>query len=432
MRASKYIITTYTPGMTVNTNFIKTLKRYCCKNSARLLILTTKTIDSDAILSNEIDTRNIVTIDKSLNDNLLVKVLPVSPTCANPIAGLTSLSHGELSVIVAGNKQVLKHLPSYSGVRLIASTGSCCAREYGDSLAAAKAASEHILGALIVEIENKQVFHLRNIIANKDGEFFDIGCKYTPQGAKYVGIDSLVAGDIHAEESDPKVIDLLCKFGKKHSIRQLFLHDIHSGSGVTHHIAGDVVLQSKINNEMTLENSLDKCVSIVNQMANNYKHVFVVASNHDAHTEDWLREGRFVSDKINLKTGAFLFNKLVNDFLSPLQAWFQHRKAANNVIFLEENMNLMAGKYIVSKHGHAGTNGSRALPKGIRSLTGHTHSAEIKQDGSIVVGHSCDVSKVNYLSGASSWSQSFAIVHEDGFAQLINLVGHKFQNKGEK
>ena len=95
----KYVITTAQYNAGVNKQLLKTIDKYCNIVGAELLILPTigKSIREEPLLAEELQTRNILTRDYNINNNLRIKDFGVRPQQINPLTGLGRFAQGDKS-----------------------------------------------------------------------------------------------------------------------------------------------------------------------------------------------------------------------------------------------------------------------------------------------------------------------------------------------
>ena len=77
------------------------------------------------------------------------------------------------------------------------STGSVTIPSFTDTVAGGKAAEHHSYGFLVVEIEDSQIVHVRNISAHEDGSFTDLIYRVENGEIFKESTDILVWGDSH-------------------------------------------------------------------------------------------------------------------------------------------------------------------------------------------------------------------------------------------
>src|SRR5690606_8114731 len=86
------------------------------------------------------------------------------------------------------------------------------------------AENDHVYGAIIVEIEDKDRFHFRQIQADVTGAFYDLGMCYSAEGVEPVR-PILVMGDLHAGEQDEDVMQCTYEMIQDLNVKDIVVHD---------------------------------------------------------------------------------------------------------------------------------------------------------------------------------------------------------------
>ena len=131
--------------------------------------------------------RYLWNVRRKLNDNLVVLGdVRVQATAQVPLQGFESLTYGE-SGILGHTKVQFKTIPTRAGhlPKILTSTGAVTVKNYTDTGIGKKGEFHHTLGAVVVEVQNDKIFHMRQINAEKStGAFYDIPegvvTKFTP------------------------------------------------------------------------------------------------------------------------------------------------------------------------------------------------------------------------------------------------------------
>jgi len=187
-RYKRFVITTAVNGQYAHKGFIKSLENYCEIHKAKLLILPSN--DPAHNLDNEIEwyfdnpllDKDIIFDDLKLNSNIHISSLRVNAKQINPTTGLGRISQGKGSFVFASPKQSLEFDPVSSTKLPHArmSTGACTIANYSSSKGNSQrtaflADHDHILGAVIVEIRNDEIYHFRQIQADSKGKYIELG-----------------------------------------------------------------------------------------------------------------------------------------------------------------------------------------------------------------------------------------------------------------
>jgi hypothetical protein len=295
---------------------------------------------------------------------------------------------------------------------------------------------DHVHGAIIVEVVDANIFHFRQVQADKQGRFVDLGLMYGPNNTvTTVATEALVLGDWHSGSTDP-----LVRKGTKKMIKQLkpnnvVYHDFFDGISVNHHIEHKLLTKAMMGFQNDLKAELSFCAKDLADMANYTSSVnkkaktVVVKSNHDHFLDKWLDEFKFKEDQLNRIVGLELALAKAKG-LDPLEQGLLKYHPLKNVTFLKSEESLKIAGVEVGQHGHLGVNGAKgsaaSLEKSYTSLViGHSHSPQILR-GCWTVGTS-SLLKLGYNVGPSSWAQTHCIIYANGQKQLVNFINGKWR-----
>jgi hypothetical protein len=441
---NRFFIISAVTGCLVNTKDFKTAKGYCEKNNALLLILVCSdpahksakkggygTLDKR--LQNEV----IVTEDMALNSNFLISTIKMTAKQIDPVTGLNRLVK-KGSLILASPKQrlIMQSTSNTKYPRAIMTSGSITNPDYNSDMymsarTAYLAESDHVMGGIIVEIENDKLFHYRQVQFDGNGNLADWGKLYNGNTVKDYSPEAIVPGDWHCEETDELVSDVIFKVTKDLKIKKVILNDVFTGSSISPHEREDIILRAiKGNlNKLSLEDELKLLANDLNKFTKVANEVIIVKSNHDVFLDRYLRDGMFVKDPQNFKLGLELSSVMCNR-KDPLKYAIENKlKNPNKIRWLkiDEDYKIAGIQFI---HGHLGANGSKGSLANIeksygKSISGHSHSPAILRDA-WVVGTSTRL-RLEYNKGPSNWFNTFCLVYPNGQRQLINILGGKYK-----
>ena len=162
--------------------------------------------------------------------------------------------------------------------------------------------------------------------------------------------------------------------------------------------------------------------------------VVIVDSNHHEHLDRYLEEGRYATDKINLRYSLDIVKAMLDGEQLPVRYMIENQtyfRNKNKVKWLEPDEDFNYYGIEVSQHGARGANGSKGNLAIFRkaykkSMSAHTHQPRIYR-GAVSVGTS-SLLRLSYNKGLSSWVQGVGIIYENGTFQLINIVQDKNGN----
>lgn len=445
----RFVITSVVNGCDIHEGFYQAIKNYCNRNDAALLVIPCADLilgsgknerwSFSPNLKDELFIRSYV----SLNSNLTISPMKMRATHSKPVEGMRRFSHELKSVIYASPKQFLEYVPDkFSDMpNAVMTTGALTVPQYRRSSpfvhdrVACIAEFDHLIGALVVEVENSQIFHFRQIQADSDGSFFDIGYRYHADGSVEKERASLVLGDWHTGSTDPLMLDVVEDIAKNVDLESVVVHDLFDGMSVNHHIKDKTIHKAvrSLENRSNLEDELKACAT---QLDTLYKlseaNIFVVKSNHDEWLSRYLDEARFVNDPENYYVSLDLAKAMI-DGEDPLEYGIKIYGMlikSDNVTFLQRTDTYVFGGVELGNHGDKGTNGSKASLAGIEvalgnSVIGHAHSGAIHRSV-MRVGTSTHI-RLSYNDTPSTWTQTHALVSVRGAKQLINCFGTKWR-----
>jgi hypothetical protein len=456
LKYKTFIVTTAVTGCEVNKHFYKGLKSYCNKNKARLLILPAadpahsvgKTHDLfliDAELRKDTES-TIIYSDVRLNANLAISTIKLSAKQINPLTGLKRIGQKNGSFIYASPKQFLETVATSNNKLplIMLTTGACTNPDYTSDIYMAQrtaylAHNDHVFGALVVEIQDNKIFHVRQIQADGNGNFIDLGIMYNGKEVKKVIPAAFVAGDIHSGQTDMRVLQNWKEASNLTGCKKWILHDIFDGASVNHHERYQTILLAKKakKGQLCLEYDFKAVAKILREIIDSgVEEVIIVKSNHDDFLDRWLETGEYTKDPYNyfealqlaeaklcgkdvIQFGTEHIGKLEQKYLDKLK-WL-HRDEDYKIANIE-----------CGTHGDMGVNGSRANPQTLENsygncVAGHSHTPRILR-GVWIVGTSSFL-RLGYNHGPSSWLNSGCIIYGNGSRQMINSINGKWTTR---
>lgn len=438
----KFIITTAVMGCEKHDGFYKSIKTYCTKNNAQLLILTSADPRASVgwILDKDLANEAVVNKDLKLNSNLFISTIKLSAKQMDPIINLERIGQRKGSFIYASPKQRMKVTPTSNEKmpHVLYTTGAITSPNYDSDhymsqRTAVIAKEDHILGALVVEIENNEIFHIRHIQADKTGSFIDLGIKYSSNETKKEDGAAIIFGDWHSGETDPKVMDAYDKICKDIKPEYGIVHDLFNGMSINHHEKNNILLKAQRaeQDQLCLKNEM-KCVGKDLDIISKWvKKIVVVKSNHDEFLDRYLMEGLYVGDPHNHRFSLELALKIL-DKKDPLKEAVEiaSNKKYNNIKWLKRNDEFKIAGVQLAAHGDCGSNGAKGSIKSAENSYGdciiaHSHTPQILR-GVYCVGTSTHLRLEYNQKGASSWLQSFCLLYKNGSRQIINLIDGKY------
>jgi hypothetical protein len=450
----RFVITTAVSHHAVNKSFLDSLKSYCKINKAKLLILIAAN-DLSGFVDETLINESIVYGDKDiqLNNNLFISTIKILPKQINPTTGLQRYATGNGTMIFASPKQYIEYSPlankEHSLPRALVTTGAVTLpgyeyenRRYDQQRTSTIAKLDHNMGAIVVEIENKKLFHFRPVEMCTNGGFIDLGKFYSPDGdVQPISASAIVYGDIHAGEVDKGALKCFENLNKRVNAKIAVLHDVFSGISINPHEKDNMIsrVQKIVNGKHLLHKELIEYTEQLNYFSKLYDKIYIIRSNHDKFLDRYVTSTRFIEDDYNTHIGSVISavltspeNKNLN--INPLE-WFSKNHETsklnnpNKFVWTVEDKCIDIEGYNVNMHGNNGSNGSKGSLKNLEKTTeklviGHSHTP-MKLRNAIQVG-TCSILNPEYTKGPSSWVHASCVIYPGGTMQLINSIEGKF------
>ncbi len=442
-----YIITTAVADSKPHDGFLKALDTYSKENDAQIVIMpcesVTNSFEKKTAVFDSIfhDPKYLfVSNDIHLNSNICLCSIQVSAKQIRPITGLSRIGNREGSFVFASTKQFLEFIPSgnkrgtnYS----IMTTGACTLPSYYSETFVSKRLSyiaehDHLIGAVIVQIENDRIFHFRQVQASPDGSFIDLGYEYKVDGSVSKVESSIVFGDLHSANIDQNALDKFLRLFSNLDVKRVFLHDSFDGYSISHHVT--TIAERSMRYRDNASNLFDELRTTYNVIKDiDYlllpDEVVIVKSNHDEFLTRYLAQGRYVDDPENHYLSLGIARALFEN-QDVLKRGFEEvgLEVPDSWNFLDRNSSYKIADVECGSHGDLGLNGAKpslvTLEKVYGNcIIGHAHTAAIHR-GVFRVG---TLSKLDmgYNKGPTSWTQTCCIIYENGQRQLINMIENK-------
>lgn len=383
------------------------------------------------------------------------------PTAADPLSGFETYTRSQWGIFPHPRVQ-LKSIPTLfrAPPKIIMTTGSVTLPNYIRKKVGIKAEFHHVIGAVIVEIDEDGDFFCRHLIADKSGAFQDM-TTLVKDGSVSDGhcVEAITWGDIHAFGIDHKVasgcwnidgktfeyleadICMLDDLGPKYQ----FFHDSLDFRVRNHHNVGDPHFRYKMHVDKTdsVEKEVEAVAMFLEATQRDWCTSYVVDSNHDRALLKWLKQGDYKSDPVNavffLEAQAAQYRSIAEkDERFNLLEWAVRRTDASleNVTFLSETDSFLICKHSgggieCALHGDKGANGAKGnvasfAKMGPKANTADKHAAEI-YEGIYQAGHSCKTDQGYNRGGLSSWNHSHIVTYPNGKRTIVTMKGEKYR-----
>ena len=445
----RFFVTTAVSYKEVDENFYNSIKNFCARNEALLLILPCADVASTNTKT-KLTFRNIlkdeyfIHQETKLNDKIFLSNIKISAKQIVPTTGLSRIGQRNGSYIFASPKQSLEFVATSaqkdrSPMALM--TPGCLtvpnyqSERYMSERTSYIAENDHVMGGVIVEIADRKKFHFRQVQANHKGEFVDLSTRYKPNGEIEKNIQAhLYAGDWHSGQTDKHIFKGLSKLFDNLPIYDFITGDFFDGYSISHHTINVPLKRVKrhMESKSSLVNELASGAEDMNWILNNISGSLVmVKGNHDEVLEKYLMNANYIKDDINHYDSLDLAKLYLEGKNVLKEAYRKHTdiQEFDRIIWLERDEEYKIANVECGQHGDKGANGSKASLLSIEKaygncVVGHTHSAAILR-GVFRVG-TYSILDLDYVSGPSSWTQTGCLVYDDGSRQLINFINGDF------
>jgi hypothetical protein len=447
--SQRFIITTAVVEKKVHPEFYSSIKTYCKRNNTELLILPCQDIASrnrafnwnlDGILKDD----NIIYNDLKLNGNLFISSIKLSAKQINPLTGLSRIGQRHGSFVYASPKQSLEFVAESNKKKIpraLMTPGAITIPDYTtDSYMSSRtsyiAENDHVLGAVIVELDSGGIFHFRQIQANPvDGSFIDLHTCYMPNNkVTKVRPEALILGDWHSGSTDPVAKAAFKNLAKVVRPKNLILHDLFDGKSISHHNEGKPLVKAKnvMRNTHSLKSEILGVATDLNELLTWIDDsIIIVKSNHDEHLDRYLVEGRYVNDPQNHYDALKLAVDLLEGNDALKNSVSKNLNDPDRVYWLTRDDEYKIGGVECGAHGDLGSNGAKGSPQSLEKaygncVTGHAHTPCIFR-GVFRMG-TLSLMKLDYTKGPSSWVHTSCLIFENGERQLINVINGKWNS----
>jgi hypothetical protein len=438
----RFVVTTAINGAPVHKAFLNNLKIYCRNRNALLLILPAgnEVTDMDAELAAE-----QWVFDKTyLNSNIYVSAIKVPPRSVNPLTSLGRIGQRNGSTIIASPKQFMEAVAVGDSKmpHIMMSTGAVTKAKYqkGDGSydkTGLIALHDHVLGAIVVEVENDKIYHFTQIQAEKSGTFVERSTHVKDGKIGKLHPSHLVIGDYHVTETDPTAAKAWDEISELCNNPIRVHHDFFSGVSVNHHEEHNQILRAMLmaQNKLSLEQELRACAKVLDEETEKCDLVVIVASNHhDFVSKHYIPRGMYHRDPQNLDFASKLISPMIHG-QDPIRYALETLiglKHPEKVRWLKRDESYKVAEIELGAHGDKGANGSKGSPNTLEKgygncVVGHSHTPKIIR-GFFQVGTSTYL-KLPYTEGTSSWCHTSCLVYPNGARQLINSIGGRWRLK---
>lgn len=449
-KRKRFFITAVGAAAPLHVDGFNTILKYCEKEKAELVLLPmlahVKALQDqpnhyDPLLKPYL---NKFATEFIFNENIKAIELYLNPQQINSLTGLKRVrgrdklsvdpetshllkNHKKSSLIVAHSKQLMETLPTgnNSVPRIIHSTGSITVPNYQKNRVGVIAGEDHLLGGLILEVNDDEFYITQVQINERDGSFVDKYAKrFYPNGdVVQERAEAFVMGDIHPGLHSQVALNVWYEVWDIIRPKKVFVHDWLDGKSISHHLTKKRIQRAMLPTAFkTLEGEMEVAKEVLDQIYNNMPEdadMYLVASNHPDHVTSYIDEGRYMKDS---NENYALGHRMVVETLDGQDPIKNRIDPEGKFIWLERNQDFYVEGTQCASHGDVGANGSRGSIKQNEdvyssSMTAHTHAPGIYHDA-FVVGHT-SIDRHGYNNGPSGWLVCSGSIYRGGHKQLV-------------
>lgn len=369
----------------------------------------------------------------------------ILPTEDNPISGLETYG-GSTSVIFPHTKIEMRSVATTPDmpVKMIYTTGAVTLMNYLQKKLGIKAEHHHRYAFLLVEVDCKGNWWVRQVAARKNGRTIQ-DLNVVVENGKVVSteapVEAVTWGDLHSTIAQPEVVaasqDMLDTLHPKYQ----FLHDIMEGVSVNRHMRKHKAIHEKFTAWLRglhrVDEELRQTKAVLEKYLRPWCKTVVPDANHDRWwLKSWLQEFDYRVDPANtelfLRMQTFMYEELRAGKLAKnvnLIKFAMENEAglpSGAITFLLPDESFVVKEVECGMHGHLGPNGSFGSPAnltkiGKKATTAHTHATGIYH-GLYVAGTSSKLTlNWDYTTGPSSWSHSHVLEYPNGQRSIVTM-----------
>ena len=388
---------------------------------------------------------------RKLNEHIQIDQYHVRPQQIDPIQGLNRFVQRERTQVIASPKQRLKSVAhsTRKHPKFLVTTGAVTNPNYATSEDTSSerrrlgniALRDHVFGGLIVDVVNRDRFHMRHVTSNGKGSFVDLGVSYNGSEVEETDTEALVLGDYHCGRTDPTVLESTYEMIEDLQPKRVVVHDFFDGHACSHHAEKELITQGIHQLEdlghTSLEQELGQCGDELRVLSDMTDEVVVVMSNHHEFLWRYLNEGRFVKDKENarfaFKLASHMAEKDLNDpvehgirLLGDLPA---------NIRFLKRTYDYRVKGYQLGAHGDKGVGlgyGSIVSKENDygQSISGHVHQNQTMRR-THTVGTMLPLDMFYLRGSPHAWTNGHAAIYANGAVQHLMIYKGEYRLRDE-
>lgn len=368
------------------------------------------------------------------------------PTAKRPLRGFESYT-GRASGIFPHPKHEMQSIASHKQdpTKFNWTTGCLTLKHYLQKRAGIAAEHNHVYGALLVEVDARGRWFVRQLATSDSGTIQDLDVIAHPDGTVETGatVENICWGDLHIERANATVRQLAWgEGGMLDTLRpsSQHIHDTLDFHARSHHEMRNphAMFERWVNGEDSVSEALSAAsIFLGHESRRPWCRTHVVSSNHDNHLERWLREADYKHDHRN----AVIFLRLQLDKYEAMERRDRSFLMLENALQKHFGLDAEAARFLrcdeshvickdkhggieCGMHGDDGPNGAQGSIAGLARMgrkanIGHSHSAGI-QDGVFQTGTSSEMD-LGYNRGPGSWSHSHIVTYPSGRRTIVTM-----------
>jgi len=466
-----FVVTTAQKGAEPNWNLLYGLERLCKERDGCLMIAPTNGKMTTSRRGKDSDDEETITFrdwmagkenvelifddeegevpiaaKEKLNNVLYVMNYPVKAQQMIPLTSWDRHVKVDKSAIIPSPKLMM--LPQANSKqslpKILMSTGAVTEPNYKTNSWGTHAYLDHDYGAILVEVVDDNEYHFRQLVANKDGVFFDLGRRFDGKSPSVrEDAELMVLGDLHAGEMDEESWKATQRMLREFNPQYVVVHDLFSGICVNPHEQGNETRRARIAaaGKDLLVSELRGCGEVLADLSGRIgkdSEIIVVRSNHDQFLDRYISGGDFrMAPGKNLpllhRLAADLQETPVVDLAGgALRLGIENYayRPVENVRWLRSDEDFKRRGWQFGDHGHQGPSGTRGTLRNQekylgKSVCGHSHCPGIFRDAWRV--GTLSRLDLGYNKGASNWMHTNFVFYRNGQGQLINILDGKYK-----
>lgn len=454
----RYIITSATNNTPLHIETFKCLESLCKDLDAELLVVPIRYKNPTIVLNSgqysvywpqQLEGK-YVSRRLELNNRLtLFGDVVVQATSVLPLSGLASLPNRKHAIF----GHPILQMETYANVvgkqaKMSLTTGSVSFPSYSNTKQGHKAKDLHHLGAMLVELDEKEdLFFAFQLSYSKNSKsIIHLDKEYFVDGRieKAKPATALTIGDTHVGDHSIDVHNGIVNLNKELNVKNNHWHDFFNGKAVNHHIKNNLTAKFKslMSNKSNLAKEINDVYLFIKKYLDPRINHYFIESNHNAWIDRWLSNpssnldienlylyhklnhiilGDFLKNRSNVLTG---FGAIINEFIRD------NSEYTNNLKVLDGQTPLVYHDTYYDQHGHQGVGGSKGSPAQFANLQfnvviGHTHSPFIRCKA-WGTGTSTNL-VLDYNKGLTRWLQTSILEYSNGTKTMINFIGSRYR-----